>query len=108
MTNLIEQQHHAPLTLAAEEKHIHTLMVKVADKATGLSKRMTAVKAMASNRSVHLQVDTDYTSTLPFDGVTGSDVWVESGIEYITRNDAMLSEMKDGLESLYPICCDIT
>ena len=47
-------------------------------------------------------------STLPLRGITGSDVWVESTIDYITRNDAILSEMKDGLQGLSSICGDIT
>ena len=77
------------------------------DKTTGLSKRMTAVLAGYSNRFVHLQVDTNYMPTLPLHVVTGSDVWVESAIDYITRNDAMLSDMINSLEGLYSICCDI-
>ena len=47
-------------------------------------------------------------SNLPLPEVTESDVWVESAINYHTTNYTILSEMKDGLESLYSICGDIT
>ena len=62
-------------------------MVKIADIATGLFKRTNTAQASSSNRYVCLQVDKKYMLTLPFNGVTGSDVWVTSAIDYITRND---------------------
>ena len=65
------------------------------------------MQASYSNRSDHLQVDTNYMPTLQIHAVTGSDVCVENVIDYITRNDAMLSDMKEGLEGFYSICCDI-
>ena len=104
MTNLIEQQHQATLTSVAEEMHVHTFMVKVAFKATGLSKRMTAAQASSSNRSV--QVDTNYTSTLPLHAVTGSEGLMESAIDY-TIPGLMLYSVKL-MEGLYSICGDIT
>ena len=66
------------------------------------------MQASSSTRSVHLQVDTNYTSTLSPHVITGSNVWDESAIDYITRNDAILCEMKDGMKGLYSICGDIT
>ena len=57
----------------------------------------------SSNRSVRLQVDTNYTSTLQLQGITGSGVGVESPIDYITRIYAISSDMKDGLQGLYSL-----
>ena len=44
---------------------------------------------------------------LSLHGLTGSDMWFESVIYNITRNDVILSEMKIGLEGLYFICGDV-
>ena len=75
--------HQETLTRVPEERHIQTDIVKVVDKSTETSK----------------QVDTKCTSNLPLQGLTGSEVWVESTIDYITRNDTILSEMRYDLDN---------
>ena len=63
MTNLIEQQHQGTLTPVADEKHIHAFMVKVAVKATWLSKYHNCSQSLSHlfDKAFHLIVkDPEY------------------------------------------------
>ena len=82
-------------------------MVKVMDKSTGPSKQTSSAQASPS-KSVCPQIDTKYTSIVPLQGLIGSEVWVENAIDYSTRDDTILSEMRDSVDSLYAVCDDIT
>ena len=57
--------------------------------------------ASSSSSSAHLLVNTNYTSTIPLHGVIKSDVRVERAIDYFTRINIILSEMKDGRKPLF-------
>ena len=68
-------------------KRIQTDIVKVMAKSTGPSNQASSAQASPSTKSACLKVDTKCTSHLPLQGLTGSEVWVASAIDYITIND---------------------
>ena len=56
----------------ANERHTQTDIVKVIDKAVWPSKEASAPQTHPWNRPVHQKVDTQITSLLPLQGITGS------------------------------------
>ena len=104
MTNNPFTEHTATNTEGPLEKHVQTHQVPRCDKAIGpcITEHSSQTKTVIKCKAV--QVDTKYTTSLPIQGTECSDIWVESAVDYITRNQAILDDMRDGLDSLKYVC----
>ena len=107
-TAVIATDEQSTSTSINADRHTQTIVVKVKEKATGASEEMAYYPTPPSSISIALQVDTDLTSPLPIQGVSGSEVWVESVASYLQRNAVMIRDMSENLQSLKLMCDDVT
>ena len=85
------------------ERHCQTYQLKTLDASCGTSSSSQATQA-TTVRSQRVQVNTKYTSNLPFQGVEKSGPWIDSAADYLKRNQAILQTMQHELHSLYNVC----
>ena len=108
MTSLVNKSDMSTNTSPLCAKHIQTHIVHTRDQLCGTSKEDVALQTKRTTKSRKVQVDTNLTTILPLQGVTGTSVWVESAVDHLVRNQAILNDMMVGLNDLGSICGDIT
>ena len=108
MTDCVEHSDSATNTIPPLTKHMQTHIVKTLEQSCGTTKDDASLQTRDTTKSKRVQVDTSLTTTLPLQGIAGSNVWVESAIDHILRNQEVLDDMTAGLSDLNSMCERIT